>query len=117
MFGAPMEDISGSAYAFNRAAPDGFSFAAPVGSFLLSLVGLVVAIPLGWIVGRFHREHHQLSMAAFAVGTHLWAVVNLALPFGVQFLSMLFLIAGMLLVGRIAASSTFSKAVAPSAKA
>jgi hypothetical protein len=96
MFGAPMEDISGSAYRFSRAAPDGFSFAAPVGSFLLSLVGLVVAIPFGWIVGRFHRQHHQLSMAAFAIGTHLWAVVNLGLPFGVQLVSMVLFVVGSL---------------------
>jgi hypothetical protein len=117
MFGPPMADIWGSAYGFHRTVPDGLSFAAPAATFLLALAGAAAAFPIGWIVGRFHRRHHQLSMAAFAIGTHLWAIVNLGLPFGVQFLSMLFLIVGMLLVGRIAASSTVSEAAAHSAKA
>lgn len=110
-FGPPMQNITGYAYLFHLTASGrstgGLTF--PLAFLYTPLTGLAVAIPFGWFVGRFHRQHQQMSIAVFAIGTHLWAVVNLRAPFPVQFLSMLLLVVGTLVTGRLAVAATDSR--------
>jgi hypothetical protein len=102
----PMQDVRGYLYLLDRITieppPSGLT---PLASLYAGIGGLIVAIPVGWLVGRLHRDHPRLAIGVLALGTHTWAAINVPSPLAIRVLSMLALVVGTLLVGCIAVAA------------
>lgn len=66
------------------------------------LVAIAASVPTAWLISRFHQRHYALSRSAFAVSVMVCTVLSIQLSFGIQFLTTLVFIVGLLMSGCLA---------------
>jgi hypothetical protein len=104
VFGPPAPDISGYLYAFHLVESADDAFGWPAVSAPSVLLGAAVALGVGWVVGRFDREHPIWARVTFAVSVLVCAAMNLQHQVGGQFVIMMVFVGSLLIGGRFGAA-------------
>jgi hypothetical protein len=105
IFGPPLPDVTGYAYLLPSYRPEPASGAAigpALASMYAPLVAIAASVPTAWLISRFHQRHYALSRGAFAFSVMVCTVLSIQLPFGIQFLTTLAFIVGLLMSGCVA---------------
>ena len=74
-------------------------------SLYAPLVGMAASIPIAWLISRFHERHYALSRGIFSISVMACTALSLEFPFGIQFLTTLVFIVGLLMSGCVAAAT------------
>lgn len=107
LFGPPLPNITGYAYlsptprldvSASELARTAFA------SMYAPLVALVASIPIACLISRFHERHYALSRGVFSFSVMVCTALSLQLPCGIQFLTTLVFIVGLLMNGCVAAA-------------
>jgi hypothetical protein len=108
VFGPPLPDVTAYFYLARMKGVDpsaGEVIRTAFASMYAPVVAIAASVPTAWLVSRFHQRHYGVSRGVFALSVMACTVVSLQLPFGVQFLTTLSFIVGLLMSGCVAASS------------
>jgi hypothetical protein len=105
LFGPPLPEIT--AYLFlvppQRVEPTaGELIRTALASMYAPLIAMAASMPVAWLISRFHESHYALSRGAFAFSVMACTVLSIQLPFGIQFLTTLVFIIGLLMSGCLA---------------
>jgi hypothetical protein len=109
VFGPPIANLEGYLARMNLVArmpglePSASEVArTALASMYAPLVAIAASVPTAWLICRFHQRHYALSRGAFAFSVMACTVLSIQLPFGIQFLTTLAFIVGLLMSGCVA---------------
>jgi hypothetical protein len=100
-FGPPVPNIAGWAYLLPGLPEGTGATVTPTPAWVYApLLAVAASLPVAWLVARLHVGHYLLSLGALAFSVMLCAVLNLQLPFEMQFLTMVLFVTSLLVAAR-----------------
>ena len=107
-FGPPIPNFGGYLSTLHHYEPiDAMGRPAPLYVWISACaMALVVALPVGWMMGKLLNDYRRWLVAVVVSSVLLWALLIVPLPFVVQFVSMFTLTGSLVIGGRIGARVT-----------
>ncbi len=97
-FGPPLPSINGYLYLPETEAHIGDAIRP---SFTAIYAVLAASLPVGWLIAQFHQHHRVASICAFMLSAVFCASINRHFSFGIQLVTALVFILGLLAGGSL----------------